>query len=270
MEYNPEVLPLSLLLQLYFESIDPTSVNQQGNDRGSQYRTGIYYTNKEDLPLIRAELTKLEGQYSDYLAVEVLPLRNFYTAEEYHQNYLDKNPTGYCHLPKALFDHARKTNDSIAKPMQFKRATTEELKSKLTALQYEVTQHEATERPFENEYNKEFRPGIYVDITTGEPLFLSSDKFESGCGWPAFSKPIDNHLLNISTDTSHGMVRSEVKSKKGNAHLGHVFEDGPTETGGLRYCINSASLRFIPKEEMEKEGYGAYIKLITPSKPHQH
>jgi len=269
-EYNPEVLPLSLLLQLYFESIDPTSVNQQGNDRGSQYRTGVYYTNKEDLPLIRAELTKLEGQYSEYLAVEVLPLRNFYTAEEYHQNYLDKNPTGYCHLPKALFEHARKANDSTAKPIQFKRATTEELKNKLTALQYEVTQHEATERPFENEYNKEFRPGIYVDITTGEPLFLSSDKFESGCGWPAFSKPIDNHLLNISTDTSHGMVRNEVKSKKGNAHLGHVFEDGPTETGGLRYCINSASLRFIPKEEMEKEGYGAYIKLITPPKPHQH
>ena len=154
--------------------------------------------------------------------------------------------------------------------MQFKKATTEELKSKLTALQYEVTQHEATEKPFDNEYNKEFRPGIYVDITTGEPLFLSSDKFESGCGWPAFSKPIDNHLLNISTDTSHGMIRSEVKSKKGNAHLGHVFEDGPTETGGLRYCINSASLRFIPKEDMEKEGYGAYIKLITPAKPHHH
>ena len=170
MEYNPEVLPLSLLLQLYFESIDPTSVNQQGNDRGSQYRTGVYYTNKEDLPLIRAELTKLEGQYSKYLAVEVLPLRNFYTAEEYHQNYLDKNPTGYCHLPKALFEHARKANDSTAKPMLFKRATTEELKNKLTALQYEVTQHEATERPFENEYNKEFRPGIYVDITTGEPF----------------------------------------------------------------------------------------------------
>jgi len=138
----------------------------------------------------------------------------------------------------------------------------EELKSKLTPLQYEVTQNAATERPFENEYDHEFREGIYVDVTTGEPLFLSTDKFDSGCGWPAFSKPIDNRLLNNREDRSHGMSRIEVRSAKGNAHLGHVFNDGPKETGGLRYCINSASLRFVPKDQMEKQGYGKYLPML--------
>ena len=136
------------------------------------------------------------------------------------------------------------------------------MKSKLTPLQYEVTQNAATERPFENEYDHEFREGIYVDVTTGEPLFLSTDKFDSGCGWPAFSKPIDNRLLNNREDRSHGMTRIEVRSAKGNAHLGHVFNDGPKETGGLRYCINSASLRFVPKDQMEKQGYGKYLPML--------
>ena len=136
------------------------------------------------------------------------------------------------------------------------------MKSKLTPLQYEVTQNAATERPFENEYDHEFREGIYVDVTTGEPLFLSTDKFDSGCGWPAFSKPIDNRLLNNREDRSHGMSRIEVRSAKGNAHLGHVFNDGPKETGGLRYCINSASLRFVPKDQMEKQGYGKYLPML--------
>ena len=268
--YNPQVLPLSLLLQLYFQSVDPTSVNQQGNDRGSQYRTGIYYTNPEDLPLIRAEIMKLEGQCSDYVAIEVLPLKNFYAAEEYHQDYLDKNPTGYCHIPKALFDMAHKANREENNTLKYKVPSQDSLKQALTKLQYEVTQHNSTEMPFQNEYYNEFREGIYVDITTGEPLFLSTDKFESGCGWPAFSKPIDNHLLQNITDNSHNMNRIEVRSKTGNAHLGHVFNDGPTETGGLRYCINSASLKFIPKSEMEAKGYGSYIKLITPIKPRKH
>ena len=129
-------------------------------------------------------------------------------------------------------------------------------------MQYEVTQNAATERPFENEYDHEFREGIYVDVTTGEPLFLSTDKFDSGCGWPAFSKPIDNRLLNNREDRSHGMTRIEVRSAKGNAHLGHVFNDGPKETGGLRYCINSASLRFVPKDQMEKQGYGKYLPML--------
>ena len=137
-------------------------------------------------------------------------------------------------------------------------------------MQYAVTQKAATEAPHQNAYDKEFRPGIYVDITTGEPLFLSTDKFESGCGWPAFSKPIDPHLLDNLTDNSHGMHRTEVRSKLGGAHLGHVFNDGPKATGGLRYCINSASLRFVPKADMEREGYGALLPLLETPKAGQH
>lgn len=149
---------------------------------------------------------------------------------------------------------------------KFTKPDDETLRRQLSAEQYAVTQHAATERPFTNQYDKEFRPGIYVDITTGEPLFSSTDKYDSGCGWPAFSKPIDKHLLVEKADNSHGMQRIEVKSRTGNAHLGHVFDDGPTDKGGLRYCINSASLRFIPLAEMEKEGYGAYTKLVRKEK----
>ncbi len=139
---------------------------------------------------------------------------------------------------------------------KYSKKSKEELEKTLTKLQYEVTQNNATERPFHNDYYDEFRKGIYVDITTGEPLFISSDKFESGCGWPSFSKPIDKASIHNIVDYTHGMIRTEVRSKTGDAHLGHVFEDGPREFGGLRYCINSASLKFIPLEEMEKEGYG--------------
>ena len=153
------------------------------------------------------------------------------------------------------------SSKNIAK-RDFQRRSDAELRKMLTPEQYAVTQQSATERPYTNAYDKEFRKGIYVDITTGEPLFLSSDKYDSGCGWPAFSKPIDNRLLNNLEDRSHGMLRTEVRSAKGNAHLGHVFNDGPKETGGLRYCINSASLRFVPKEDMEKQGYGKYLPML--------
>lgn len=145
---------------------------------------------------------------------------------------------------------------------KFEKPYDEELRRRLSSLQYEVTQNSATERPYFNEYNEEFRPGIYVDVTTGEPLFLSTDKFRSGCGWPAFSRPIDDGLIKEVTDLSHGMKRVEVRSKTGDAHLGHVFPDGPRETGGLRYCINSASLRFIPVDKMEDSGYGDYLPLL--------
>ncbi len=138
----------------------------------------------------------------------------------------------------------------------------DELKKRLTQMQFAVTQNNATEPPFDNEYFNLFEEGIYVDITTGKPLFLSSDKFESGCGWPSFSKPIDAAVVTEVIDKSHGMLRTEVRSSGGDAHLGHVFEDGPMDKGGLRYCINSASLKFIPKEKMEQEGYGAYLKLL--------
>ena len=195
------------------------------------------------------------------------PLVNFYPAEDYHQDYLDKPPDGYCHISPDLFDFARKANKGKAsnKPVsqkKFQKPDDQTLRSKLTAEQYAVTQENATERAFKNEYWNEKREGIYVDITTGEPLFISTDKFDSGCGWPSFSKPIDKDLVMENTDNSHDMKRIEVRSKTGDAHLGHVFNDGPTDKGGLRYCINSASLRFIPKAKMKEEGYGDYMYLL--------
>lgn len=146
---------------------------------------------------------------------------------------------------------------------RFVKKPLDELKKTLNEIQFAVTQNSATEPPFQNEYYDKFEEGIYVDITTGEPLFISDDKFESGCGWPSFSKPIDANLLVNITDKSHGMIRTEVRSRNGDSHLGHVFEDGPMDRGGLRYCINSASLKFIPKETMEREGYGEYLKLFS-------
>lgn len=272
--YDPDSLSLPFLLNLYFKTIDPTSHNKQGNDRGTQYRTGIYYTDEADRRAVNDAIAELSAAYSRPIVVEEGKLKNFYPAEDYHQDYLDNNPGGYCHLNPSLFRMASRAYDPDAPAVKkaaartagarsrFSRKSKEELKEQLTPLQYEVTQNAATEHPYTNEYDREFRRGIYVDVTTGEPLFLSADKFNSGCGWPAFSRPIDPSLLEEVSDRSHGMVRTEVRSKLGGAHLGHVFNDGPRETGGMRYCINSASLRFIPEAEMAKEGYGDYLPLL--------
>lgn len=251
--YDSKVIPLDFLLELYYEAIDPVSVNRQGGDAGPQYRTGIYYVDGNDLQIINRSIAKLQERYDQPIAIGVEPLRNFSTAEEYHQKYLDKNPSGYCHISNDLFVKAART---IVNPADYREPDADILRKKLTKEQYEVTQNNATEPPFQNEFWNSFEQGIYVDITTGEPLFGSSDKFESGCGWPSFSKPIDPSVIREEEDASYGMLRTEARSRVGNAHLGHVFNDGPEEMGGLRYCINSASLRFIPKEEMEKEGYG--------------
>lgn len=258
-DYDDKVIGLTELLQLYFRSIDPLAENRQGNDVGTQYRTGIYYTDPSDAQVVEAQVAAIQRRHTQPLAVECGLLRNFYPAEEYHQQYLQKNPRGYCHIDRSLFAEAKALKPGATVPAAIDR---EELRSRLTPLQWEVTQHGATERPFANEYDAEFRRGIYVDITDGSPLFLSSRKFNSGCGWPAFSKPIDNNLLTELTDTSYGRIRTEVRSSKSGAHLGHVFPDGPAEDGGLRYCINSAALRFIPVERMEEEGYGNYIPLV--------
>lgn len=252
-KYDPQKVSLAFLLRLYFDAIDPTSVNRQGGDSGIQYRTGIYYTDEKDLPVIRAEIDSLQKTLAKPVAVEVLPLKNFYPAEDYHQDYLDKNPGGYCHISPAKI---RRAAEAVERP---DRKT---LKEKLTPIQYEVTQNAATEPPFRNEYWETDRPGIYVDVITGEPLFTSRDKFDSGCGWPSFSRPISQELVAERKDLSHGMIRTEVRSRTGGAHLGHVFPDGPRELGGLRYCINSAALRFIPKEEMEREGYGDWLDRV--------
>lgn len=254
-EYDSARVALSDILALYFRSIDPLSVNRQGNDIGTQYRTGIYYTDPDDLPVINALVATVARRYAEPLAVEVALLQNFYPAEDYHQNYLYDNPGGYCHVNPALFEEARNLHSRSS-------ADKEELRSRLTPLQWEVTQNGATERPFINEYDHEFRPGIYVDITDGTPLFVSSRKYDSGCGWPAFSRPISDDLITEHTDTSFGRIRTEVRSASSGAHLGHVFPDGLADDGGLRYCINSASLRFIPLDEMAAAGYADYIPLI--------
>lgn len=254
-EYDADSVGLSDLLMLFFKSIDPVSVNRQGGDSGPQYRTGIYYTDATDVPVIEAQLATLQRRHSQPLAIEFAPLENFYSAEDYHQDYLYKNPGGYCHVNPALFKEAKAM---AAKKLESKQ----DLRARLTPLQWEVTQNAATERPFVNEYDNEFRKGIYVDITDGTPLFLSTDKYNSGCGWPAFTRPIDDDMLTENTDTSFGRVRTEIRSASSDSHLGHVFPDGPAESGGLRYCINSAALRFIPVEQMEQEGYGKYIPLI--------
>lgn len=249
--YDASEVNLNFILNLYFECIDPTVLNRQGHDVGTQYRTGIYYTKPEQEEIAKQMLRELQARNNKRIVVECLPLKIFYPAETYHQEYLKKNPGGYCHISKAQINKAHATR-FIDK---------EELKKKLTPLQYHVTMEQGTEAPFTNEYDKHFEKGIYVDIISGAPLFVSSDKYDSGCGWPAFSKPITDEAVTERADNSHGMSRVEVRSASG-AHLGHVFEDGPAETGGLRYCINSASLRFIPLEQMEKEGYGKYIPLV--------
>jgi len=257
--YNPLEISLEFILDLYYETIDPTSMNRQGGDIGSQYRTGIYYVDADDKVLILKSITELQKKYDKPIAIEVLPLQNYYLAEEYHQKYLDKNPNGYCHIGPEKFEKARIAKDNT---LRNNPGTNKVIKGKLTELQYNVTQNNATEPPFENEYYDNFESGIYVDIITGDPLFVSSDKFESGCGWPSFTNPIDKASIKELDDRSYGMNRVEVRSKESNAHLGHVFTDGPIKAGGLRYCINSASLLFIPKDEMESRGYGYLLPLI--------
>ncbi len=258
-EYDDKVLPLEFLLALFYDSIDPTTENRQGGDVGRQYRSGVYYTDKADLETVQSSIEKLAAKHDKPIKVEVLPLENFYAAEEYHQKYLDKNPFGYCHIPPSAFARAAA---AVVNPADYAAPGQEELLTKLSPLQYEVTQNSATEPPFENEYNTHYLGGIYVDITTGEPLFASTDKFNSGSGWPSFTKPIDPNTVREKIDLSHGRVRTEVRSRVGDAHLGHVFEDGPPSKGGMRYCINSAALRFVPLEEMESQGYGYLKKLI--------
>ena len=254
--YDPNKISLDKLLQYYFRVIDPTSINKQGNDRGRQYRTGIYYQNEQDKVVIEAALKTLQSKYQEPIQIEVEPLKNYVEAEEYHQDYLKKNPNGYCHID------IKKADEPLIDDKKYPKPSDTELKQKLTTLQYDVTQGKHTERSFSNEYWDNFAPGIYVDITTGEPLFSSKDKFESGCGWPSFTKPIAAEVAEYQRDNSFNMTRIEVLSRSGHAHLGHVFDDGPRDKGGLRYCINSASIKFIPLDEMEKQGYGDLIPFV--------
>ena len=259
--YDADRISLADILHYYFRIIDPTSLNKQGNDRGTQYRTGIYYTDSADMPVIEAALAQEQQKYPQKIVVENQPLQHFFDAEEYHQDYLAKNPNGYCHIDLRKADEPL-PNKPTSQKNRYTKPSDAELKQNLTPLQYEVTQNSATERAFTHEYDREFAPGIYVDIVSGEPLFSSKEKFDSGCGWPSFTHPIAGDVVTEHEDVSYNMRRVEVRSKGADSHLGHVFPDGPRERGGLRYCINGASLRFIPLADMDKAGYGAYKAFV--------
>ena len=267
--YDSAMVSLATLVGHFFRIIDPTCINRQGNDIGTQYRTGIYYSSATDKDGIAAFMADIQGKYTKPLAVELLPLQNFWPAEEYHQHYLKKNPGGYCHIDfsslNGMDDVVATENsalDDVLSPSRYHKPSDEELRKTLSPEAYRITQQAGTERAFTGQFWEHKEAGIYVDIVTGEPLFSSADKFDSGCGWPSFSQPVDDAVTTVRLDTSHGMRRVEVRSRVGDSHLGHVFNDGPLELGGLRYCINSAALRFIPVDKMDEEGYGALKALV--------
>ncbi|MDC7723132.1 MULTISPECIES: peptide-methionine (S)-S-oxide reductase MsrA [Priestia] len=257
--FDPEVFPYEKLLELYWPQIDPTDAGGQFADRGDSYRTAIFYHNEHQKELAEESKQQLEasGRFSEPIATQILPAKPFYEAEEYHQGYYKKNKFRYAMYRRGS------GRDRFIKENWKDFGRDEQLKTTLTPIQYEVTQNDATEPPFRNEFWDHTEDGIYVDIVSGEPLFSSTDKYDAGCGWPSFTKAINKDEVNENMDVSHNMVRTEVRSKTANSHLGHLFDDGPQDAGGLRYCINSAALRFVPKEDLEKEGYGEYAVLFN-------
>lgn len=251
-EYNPKITTLKDVLNHFFDIIDPTIKNRQGNDSGTQYRTGIYYVDKNDKEIIKEVVHREQKKYRKPIVTEIKKLENFYPAEQYHQKYLEKNPGGYCHVNLSEFQKYYKPSQSI-------------IKNSLSEKAYEVTQENKTERPYSSPYNDFYKDGIYIDVVSGEPLFSSKDKFHCGCGWPSFSKPIKEKFIKEKDDYSFDMKRTEVRSTFGDSHLGHLFDDGPVELGGKRYCINGAALKFIPKEQLSEKGYDEYKYLFHES-----
>ncbi|WNC17458.1 peptide-methionine (S)-S-oxide reductase MsrA [Brevibacillus brevis] len=255
--YHPSVITYAELLEMFWRQIDPTDAGGQFADRGQSYAPAIFYHDENQKRLAEESKQRLaeSGRFSKPIVTPILPAQPFYPAEEYHQEYYKKNPLRYQYY------RAASGRGNFLKEAWKDRAKQEELKQRLTPLQYEVTQNNGTERPFANEFWDHKGEGIYVDIVSNEPLFSSLDKFDSGCGWPSFTKPIDQQAVTEHIDLTHNMIRTEVRSKEADSHLGHVFDDGPDETG-LRYCINSAALRFIPKDRLEEEGFGEYLRLF--------
>ncbi|MFD2371639.1 peptide-methionine (S)-S-oxide reductase MsrA [Brevibacillus sp. GCM10020057] len=255
--FDPALISYEQLLDLYWRQIDPTDAGGQFADRGQSYATAIFYHDAEQKRLAEESRQRLEesGRFQKPIVTPILPAQVFYPAEEYHQDYYKKNPLRYQYY-RAASGRAQFTKEAWRD-----RQKQEELKQRLTPLQYEVTQNNATERPFANEFWNHKEEGIYVDIVSNEPLFSSLDKFDSGCGWPSFTQPIKQDAVTEHIDLTHGMIRTEVRSKEADSHLGHVFEDGPG-ANGLRYCINSAALRFIPKDRLDEEGFGEFKRLF--------
>jgi peptide methionine sulfoxide reductase msrA/msrB len=271
--FDPREVTYTELLDFFWRHIDPTDPGGQFVDRGSPYRTAIFYRDEEQKRL--AELSKMEliesGVFDKPIATEILKLENFYRAEDYHQDYYKTHAIRYKYyrrgsgrdqfLKQVWGDQESGAADSSG-DSKYAKPTDQELRRKLTSLQYEVTQRNGTEPPFENEYFDNKAEGLYVDVVSGEPLFSSLDKFDSGTGWPSFTRPLEPTNVVEKTDRTLFMARTEVRSRRGDSHLGHVFPDGPAPTG-LRYCINSAALRFIPVKDLEKEGYAEYLKRFS-------
>lgn len=257
--YDDELVNYEDLLNIFWKQIDPTDTGGQFNDRGNRYKTAIFYHDDLQKELALKSKKELEGSnlFKNPIVTKILPAQTFYIAEEYHQDYYKKEPIHY-----EMYYKGSGRYDFIKTHWDKNNKDRENLKNKLSPIQFEVTQNDKTEPAFNNEYWDNKEEGIYVDVVSGEVLFTSKEKFDSGCGWPSFTKPISKNVLREKSDFSHGMYRTEVRSTKANSHLGHVFDDGPKEEGGLRYCINSAALRFIPKNKMKEEGYESYLNLL--------